>query len=132
MRYILTPLTLMILSVIYLLSIVAQGVPGNSNGITGEEREGPPPCSDRQRLLPHLDCYRSDAHSNRARTSPTNDARHASSQSGHVLCGLAEEPYQDCNIRGLWSHQVSLAARKSSLDLSEQPAVPIWILERGK
>lgn len=46
MRYILTPLTLMILSVIHLLSIVAQGVPGNSNGITGEEREGPPPCSD--------------------------------------------------------------------------------------
>jgi hypothetical protein len=31
------------------------------NGIIGEEREGPSPCNDRRRLLPPLDCCRSDA-----------------------------------------------------------------------
>src|SRR5215217_1184437 len=51
-------------------------------GIIGEEREGPPPCSDRRRLLPPLDCCRSDAPSDKARTSPTSDARRASSRSG--------------------------------------------------
>jgi hypothetical protein len=55
---------------------------GHSNGIIGEEREGPLPCSDRRRLLPPLDCCRSDARSDMARTSPTSDARCVSSRSG--------------------------------------------------
>ena len=55
---------------------------GQSNGIIGEEREGPPPCSDRRRLMPPLDCCRSDVRSDRMRTSPTSDARRASSRSG--------------------------------------------------
>jgi hypothetical protein len=55
---------------------------GHSDGIIGEEREGLPPCSDQRRLLPPLDCCRSDAHSDRARTNPTSDARRVSSRSG--------------------------------------------------
>src|SRR5215212_3413466 len=49
-----------------------------------------------------------------------------------VLCRLAEESCQGCNVHGLWSRQVPLAARKPRLDLLEQPAVPVRILERGK
>src|SRR5512132_1102086 len=49
-----------------------------------------------------------------------------------VLCRLVEEPCQGCNIHGLWSRQVPLAAGKPRLDLLEQPAVPVRILERGK
>ena len=49
-----------------------------------------------------------------------------------VLCRLAEEPCQDCNIHGLWPRQVPLVAGKPRLDLLEQAAVPVRILERGK
>ena len=49
-----------------------------------------------------------------------------------VLRRLAEEPCQGCNVHGLWSRQVPLAAGKPRLDLLEQPAVPVRILERGK
>ena len=56
------------------------------------------------------DCCRSDARSDRARTSPTSDARRASSRSGGGACRLVEEPCQGCNVHGLWSRQVPLAA----------------------
>jgi hypothetical protein len=48
-----------------------------------------------------------------------------------ALCRLTEEPCQGCNVHGLWSRQVPLAAGKPRLDLLEQPAIPVRILERG-
>ena len=54
---------------------------GHSNGIIVEERGGPPPYSDQRLLLPPPDCCRSDARSDKARTSPTIDAQRASSRS---------------------------------------------------
>jgi len=49
-----------------------------------------------------------------------------------VLRRLAEEGCQGCNVHGLWSRQVLLAAGKPRLDLLEQPLVPVRILKRGK
>ena len=49
-----------------------------------------------------------------------------------VVCRLAEESCQGCNVQRLWSRQVPLATWKPRLDLLEQPAVPVRILERGK
>ena len=36
-----------------------------------------------------------------------------------VFCSLTEEICQGCNVHGLWSHQVRLAAGKPRLDLLE-------------
>ena len=49
-----------------------------------------------------------------------------------VLCRLAEELCKGCNVHGLCSRQLPLAAAKPRLDLLEPPAVPVRILERGK
>src|ERR687897_2502363 len=49
-----------------------------------------------------------------------------------ILCRLAEEPCQGCNVHGLWSRHFPLTAGKPRLDLLEQPTVPVRILERGK
>lgn len=108
------------------------GKGGHSNGIIWEEREGLPPCSDRRRLLPPQNCCRSDARSDRPRTSPTSDARCASSRSGRGALPFRAGALP--RFQHPW-HVVapsSLAARKPRLDLLEQPAVPVRILERGK
>src|SRR5215211_3931180 len=45
---------------------------------------------------------------------------------------LVEELCEGCDVRGLCLHRLPLAAGKSCLDLLEQPAVAVRILERGK
>src|SRR5262249_17384742 len=49
-----------------------------------------------------------------------------------ALLRLAEEICKGCDVYGSCSRQLPLAARKSRLDLLEQPAVSVRILERGK
>src|SRR4051794_10125389 len=49
-----------------------------------------------------------------------------------VLPRLAEELCKGCDVHGWCSRQLPLAAGKPRLDLLEQPAVPIRILERRK
>src|SRR5262245_56690436 len=49
-----------------------------------------------------------------------------------ALLRLAEELCKGCDVYGSRSRQLPLAAGKSRLDLLEQPAVPVRILERGK
>ena len=70
----------------------------HSNGVIGEEHEGPPPYSGRRRRLPPPDCCRSDARSDRARTSPTVMLGVRLLVVVVVLRGLAEELCKCCNV----------------------------------
>src|SRR5947207_8841659 len=49
-----------------------------------------------------------------------------------VLLRVVEELGKRCNVHGLCSRRLPFAAGKSRRDLLEQPAVPVWILKRGK
>jgi hypothetical protein len=49
-----------------------------------------------------------------------------------MLLRLVEEIGHGCDVHGWCSRQLPFAARKSRPDLLEQPAVPVWILKRGK
>src|SRR5437868_14691534 len=49
-----------------------------------------------------------------------------------VLFRLVEQLCKGCDVHGSCSRQLPLAAGKPRLDLLEQPAVPVRILERGK
>src|SRR6516225_5029982 len=49
-----------------------------------------------------------------------------------VLCRLTEELCKGCDVHGPRWRQLPFTAGKPRLDLLEQPAVPIRILERGK
>jgi hypothetical protein len=82
--------------------------------------EGSPPCNGRRRRRPPPDCCRSDVHSGKGRTSPTSGARRASSRSGR-----GAPPSHGGALQVVFSGN-------PRLDLLEQPAVPIRILERGK
>src|SRR4029434_3755922 len=76
-------------------------------------------------------CFRADARSGRARTSPTSRAWDASSRSGR-----GAGPFRGGALLGArrpWPVLLlPFAAGKPLLDLLEQPAVPVRILERGK
>ncbi len=49
-----------------------------------------------------------------------------------VLLRLVEELCKGCDVHSFCSRHLPLAAGKPRLDLLEQPAVPVRILERGK
>src|SRR5215467_7522589 len=49
-----------------------------------------------------------------------------------ALLRLAEEPCKGCDVQSSGPRQLPFAAGKPRLDLLEQPAVPVRILERGK
>src|SRR5207248_10822600 len=49
-----------------------------------------------------------------------------------VLRCFAEELRKGCNVHGLGSPQLPLAAGKPLLDLLQQPTVTIGVLERGE
>src|SRR5438132_13842789 len=49
-----------------------------------------------------------------------------------VLFRLTKKLCHGCDVHGWCSRQLPFAAAKSRRDLLEKPAVPIWILERGK
>jgi hypothetical protein len=53
-----------------------------SPGVTGEEYEGPHPCSGWRRRLPLPDYFHFDGRLGRTHTSPTSDVRRGSSRSG--------------------------------------------------
>src|ERR1044071_1009320 len=48
-----------------------------------------------------------------------------------VLFRLVEEFCKGCDIHSSCSRQLPLATGKPRLDLLKQPAVPVWIFERG-
>src|SRR5437868_5583920 len=49
-----------------------------------------------------------------------------------LLCCLAQQLWQGCEVHGSCSRQLPLTTGKPRLDLLEQPSVPVRILERGK
>ncbi len=49
-----------------------------------------------------------------------------------VFLRLAQDLGESCDFHGSCSRRLPFAAGKTRCDLLKQPAVPIWILERGK
>src|SRR5205814_6993566 len=49
-----------------------------------------------------------------------------------VFLRLAQDLGKSCDFHGSCSRRLPFAAGKTRCDLLKQPAVPIWILERGK